>query len=77
MTPYQSENTTDLAKALLNILRTVRPITKDAENPFIKSWYASLNSVIDARRDALIENGIWLISPTGRRTNATILAMQF
>jgi len=60
MTPYQSENITDLAKTLLNVQRTVQPATKDAENPFTKSWYASLNSVMDACRDALIENGIWL-----------------
>ena len=60
MPQYQSENITDLAKALLNVQRTVRPIAKDAENPFTKSWYASLNSVMEACRDALIENGIWL-----------------
>lgn len=60
MNQYQSENITDLAKALLNVQRTMQPVTKDAENPFTKSWYASLNSVIDACRDALIENGIWL-----------------
>ena len=60
MQEYQSENITDLAKALLNVQRTVQPVTKDAENPFTKSWYASLNSVMDACRDALIENGIWL-----------------
>ena len=60
MSPYQSENITDLAKALLNVQRTVQPVTKDAENPFTKSWYASLNSIMDACRDALIENGIWL-----------------
>ena len=60
MPPYQSENTTELAKALLCVQRTVQPVTKDAENPFTKSWYASLNSVMDTCRDALIENGIWL-----------------
>ena len=60
MNQYQSDNITDLAKALLIVQRTVRPIAKDAENPFTKSWYASLNSVMDACRDALIENGIWL-----------------
>lgn len=60
MTPYQSENITELAKALLSVQRTVQPIVKDAENPFTKSWYASLNSVMEACRDALIENGIWL-----------------
>ena len=57
---YDSDNITELAKALLNVQRTVQPIVKDAENPFTKSWYASLNSVMDACRDALIENGIWL-----------------
>ena len=60
MNQYQSENIIDLAKALLNVQRTVQPIAKDAENPFTKSWYASLNSVMDACRNALIENGIWL-----------------
>ena len=60
MNAYQSENITDLAKALLNVQRTVHHATKDAENPFTKSWYASLNNVMDACRDALIENGIWL-----------------
>ena len=60
MNQYQSASITDLAKALLNVQRTVQPITKDAENPFTKSWYASLNSVMAACRDALIENGIWL-----------------
>ena len=60
MNQYQSENITELPKALLNVQRTVQPVTKDAENPFTKSWYASLNSVMDTCRDALIENGIWL-----------------
>ena len=60
MNQYQSENITELAKALLNVQRTVQPIAKDAENPFTKSWYASLNSVMDACSDALIKNDIWL-----------------
>lgn len=57
---YQSQDTIELAKALINVQRTVQPVVRDAENPFTKSWYASLNSVTDACRDALIENGIWL-----------------
>ena len=60
MNQYQSENITELAKVLLDVQRTIQPAIKDAENPFTKSWYASLNSVMDACRDALIENGIWL-----------------
>lgn len=60
MDTYHSENITELAKSLLNVQRTVQPIAKDAENSFTKSWYASLTSVMDTCRDALIENGIWL-----------------
>ena len=65
MIPYQFENITELAKALLNVQRTMQPIVKDAENPFTKIWYASLKSVMDACRDALIENGIWLCQYPG------------
>lgn len=57
---YQSQNTTELAKALLNVQRQLQPIPKDAENLFTKSWYASLKSVMAACRDALLDNGIWL-----------------
>lgn len=52
MGSYQSENIIELAKVLLDVQRIIQPAIKDAENPFTKSWYASLNSVMDARRDA-------------------------
>lgn len=51
---------TELAKALLNVQRQLQPIPKDSENPFTKSWYASLKSVMAACRAALLDNGIWL-----------------
>lgn len=57
---YQSQDITELAKALLNVQRQLQPIPKDSENPFTKSWYASLKSVMAACRDALLDNGIWL-----------------
>lgn len=57
---YQSQDITELAKALLNVQRQLQPIPKDSENPFTKSWYASLKSVMAACRDALFDNGIWL-----------------
>ena len=60
MPEMNSQNTTELAKALLNVQRQLQPIPKDAENPFTKSWYASLKSVMAACRDALLDNGIWL-----------------
>lgn len=57
---YQSQDITELAKALLNVQRQLQPIPKDSENPFTKSWYASLKSVMAACRDALFDNDIWL-----------------
>ncbi|WP_302737731.1 ERF family protein [uncultured Desulfovibrio sp.] len=57
---YQSQDITELAKALLNVQRQLQPIPKDAENSFTKSWYASLKSVMAVCRDALLDNGIWL-----------------
>ncbi len=50
----------ELAKALLNVQRKIQPVSKDAVNPFTKSKYATLNSVMAASREALLENGIWL-----------------
>ena len=57
---YNSQDTTELAKALINVQRQLQPATKDADNPFTRSKYATLNSVMDSCRDALLSNGIWL-----------------
>lgn len=57
---YQSQDTTKLAKALLSVQTQLQPALKDAENPFTKSSYATLNSVMTACRDALCTNGIWM-----------------
>ncbi|MBD5418351.1 MAG: ERF family protein [Desulfovibrio sp.] len=55
-----SQEIKELAKALLNVQRQLQPASKDATNPFTKSKYATLNSVMAASRDVLLENGIWL-----------------
>ena len=55
-----SSETTELAKALLNVQRQMAPATKDGKNPFTKSSYATLNSVMEACREALLNNHIWL-----------------
>ena len=55
-----SQEITKLAKALLNVQRQLQPAIKDAKNPFTKSNYATLNSVMESCRDALLANGIWL-----------------
>lgn len=50
----------ELAKAMLKAQQALTPACKDAENPFAKSRYATLNSVIDACRDALAAQSIWV-----------------
>lgn len=51
----------ELAKAMTKVQSAVSPVSKDAENPFVKNRYASLNSVIEACRDALIAQSIWVV----------------
>ena len=60
MSEYTSQEVGELAKALINVQRQLQPATKDADNPFTKSKYATLNSVMDSCREALLSNGIWL-----------------
>ena len=60
MQEYNSEEISEIAKALINVQRQLQPATKNANNPFTKSKYATLNSVMDSCREALLSNGIWL-----------------
>lgn len=57
---YSSDNMTKLAKAMLKVQQALVPVTKDAENPFVKSKYATLNAVMEACREVLLTNGIWV-----------------
>lgn len=58
MESYHSKDITELAKALLAVQSQLQPALKDAENPFTRSSYATLNSVMDTCRAALLANGI-------------------
>ena len=60
LTAFSSENMTELAKAMLKVQQALMPVTKDAENLFVKSKYATLNAVMDACREVLLTNGIWV-----------------
>lgn len=60
LTAYSSQKMTELAKAMLRVQQTLVPVTKDAENSFIKSKYATLNAVMNSCRDVLLANGIWV-----------------
>lgn len=57
---YCSAEITELARAMLKVQTDLQPALKDRENTFSHSRYATLNSVMDACREALIGNGIWL-----------------
>lgn len=60
MDTFCSEEIGKLAQALLKVQQQLQPALKDADNPFTKSRYATLNSVMDSCRQALLDNGIWL-----------------
>lgn len=60
MEVYHSQEISKLAKALIAVQRELSPAMKDSKNPFVNSHYASLNSVMQACREALLQNGIWL-----------------
>lgn len=54
----KSESIKELAKALSNAQGTLKPATKNKENPFHKSSYADLESTWDACRESLCKNGL-------------------
>ncbi|WP_290920207.1 ERF family protein [Halodesulfovibrio sp.] len=60
LTAYSSQNMTELAKAMLKVQKALMPVAKDADNPFVKSKYATLNAVMDSCREVLLVNGIWV-----------------
>jgi hypothetical protein len=57
---YCSQDITELAKAMLKVQTALSPALKDKTNPFTKSTYATLNSVMDSCRSALLAENIWL-----------------
>jgi ERF superfamily len=58
-----STNLTKISAALLKAQKTMTSAKKDASNPFFKSRYADLNSVIEACKDALNDNEITILQP--------------
>ena len=54
----QSQDITELSRAMLQVQQGIRPAMKDATNPFTRSNYATLNSVMESCRDALLSQGI-------------------
>ncbi|UQZ90625.1 single-stranded DNA-binding protein [Deltaproteobacteria bacterium Smac51] len=56
-----SEAINELSGAMLKVQAEISPAVKDRENPFAKARYATLNSVVEASREALLKHGIWLV----------------
>jgi hypothetical protein len=61
MEMFCSDDVKELAGAMLKVQAEINPAIKDAANPFAKSRYATLNSVITASREALLKNEIWVV----------------
>ena len=56
-----SESTKNVSAALVAAQRKMKHATKDSNNTHFRNDYASLESVIDATKPALVENGLILI----------------
>jgi len=56
-----STNITELAKALVKVQSSLKPVLKDSENPFYKSKYADLAAVWESCRKPLTDNGFSVI----------------
>ena len=62
---FQSESIANLAKALSIVQGKLTYAVKDSANPFFKSKYADLESVWDACRNLLAENGLCVMQFPG------------
>jgi len=68
----QSENIANLAKSLSIVQGKLTYAVKDSANPFFKSKYADLESVWDACRSLLAENGLAVMQFPGEFVDGTM-----
>jgi hypothetical protein len=68
----KSNTIKELATALVKVQAKLQPAAKDAKNPFFKSNYSTLNSVWDACRQLLTENGL-AISQVNQATESGVI----
>lgn len=62
-----------ISQALVKFQSQLKPVNKDSENPFFKSSYADLSSILQAVMPILSSNGLALIQPMKVQDNVTIL----
>jgi len=61
----QSQEINELAEALSKTQGCLMPAIKDSKNPFFKSSYADLHSILNAAKEPLANNGLAVIQTTG------------
>jgi hypothetical protein len=62
-----------LSQALVKFQSQLKPVAKDSENPFFKSSYANLSSILQAVLPILSANGLAVIQPMKVQDGVTIL----
>lgn len=68
-----SQSTSSLVKALVLAQKKIKHATKDAKNPHFKNDYATLESVIDASKDHLLEQEIIVVQAINDKSLVTRL----
>ena len=61
MDNFSSDTIVEITNALISVQSQLRPVPKDATNPFLHNRYASLSTVLDVVRRPLLDNGILLV----------------
>jgi hypothetical protein len=62
-----------ISQALVKFQSQLKPVNKDSENPFFKSSYADLSSILQAVMPLLSANGLALSQPMKVQDGTTIL----
>lgn len=66
----RSESIAALAAALSKARGEFKAVIKSAENPYFKSNYADLSTLIDATKDSLSKNGLAVVQSPGKITES-------
>ena len=69
----QSESLSNLAQSLARVQGQLRPAEQNAANPFFKSKYADLGSIIASARELMAENGLSISQFPGPTMNGEAL----
>jgi hypothetical protein len=69
-----SGDITEIAKAMVAFQSEIEKIKKDSKNPFFKSSYASLSTILDSIKEPLANQGLSFCQfPSGNNGLTTIL----